>query len=214
MPDIATLPAQFTPEPLRQKEKLLFDLPHQAECQIIKNPAGGYPLASPDTREREPGSRGREEEDPSEGWIFKAKKRGSTRVTPRTETTQASPLTPQRTPTPEDKRGALHSDTHRSFFESPGILAPIGREPFRARLWPVLTRIKDSRKETLMCLKEHTPPGLPLIIRLKGPAETLEEEWTPDIAWEELIHRVETELKEQTLRLNFSIKEKLHLEWA
>jgi hypothetical protein len=65
-----------------------------------------------------------------------------------------------------------------------------------------------------MRLKEHTPPGLPLIIRFKGPAETLEEEWTFDIAWEELTHRVETELKEQTLRLNFSIKEKPHLEWA
>ncbi len=65
-----------------------------------------------------------------------------------------------------------------------------------------------------MRLKEHTPPSLPINIRFKGPAEAHEEEWSSDTAWEELIHKVETELKEQTLRPNFNIKVKPHLEWA
>jgi hypothetical protein len=55
---------------------------------------------------------------------------------------------------------------------------------------------------------------LPLNIRLKEPAEELEEEWYTDAAWGELIHRVEVELKDQILRYNLSINEKPRLEWS
>jgi len=72
---------------------------------------------------------------------------------------------------------------HQSFFFSLGITVSPGREPFRARLWPVITRYKNAQKEMLMRFKEHTPPSLPLNIRLKGPAEEFEEEWSIDAAW-------------------------------
>jgi hypothetical protein len=103
---------------------------------------------------------------------------------------------------------------HQSFFTSLGIPAPPGREPFRVRIWPVLTRDKNAQKETLMCSKDHTSPSLPLNIRLKGPAEALEEEWSSEAAWRELIHRVEAELIEQTLRYYLTISEKPRLEWS
>jgi hypothetical protein len=67
MLDIATLPIKFTPEPPRPKEKLSFDLPHQAEGQITTNEAGANPFASPEVGLSEPGSRGRSQEDFSEG---------------------------------------------------------------------------------------------------------------------------------------------------
>ncbi len=59
-----------------------------------------------------------------------------------------------------------------------------------------------------MRFKDHTPPSLPLNIMLKGPAEEL------DAAWGELIHQVEVELKDQTLRFYLSISEKPRLEWS
>ncbi len=65
-----------------------------------------------------------------------------------------------------------------------------------------------------MCSKDHTSPSLPLNIRLKGPAEALEEEWSSEAAWGELIHRVEAELIEQTLRYYLTISEKPRLEWS
>ncbi|CAM6044071.1 unnamed protein product [Sphagnum compactum] len=77
-----------------------------------------------------------------------------------------------------------------------------------------ISRYKNAQKETLMRFKEHTPPSLPLNIRLKGPAEELEEEWSTNAAWGELIHQVEVELKDQTLRFYLSISEKPRLEWS
>jgi hypothetical protein len=212
MADAGTFPSQLSPMPPQPKERIPFYLPPQAEGQTITREAGENPFASPGIGAKEISARGKTEEDPSDGWIFKAKKRGSTRVTPRLVTPQVPSPTPQRNHSIGDKRGPLHSDMHPSFFEALGIPAPPGREPLRARLWPVLTRTMDERKETLMRLKEHTPPSLPIYIRLKGPVEALEEEWSPDMAWEELIHKVEAELKEQILRLNFNIKVKPHLE--
>jgi hypothetical protein len=105
---------------------------------------------------------------------------------------------------------------HQTFFTSLGITAPPGRErePFRVRLRPVLTRDNNAQKETLMRFKKHHPSSLPLNIRLKGPAEALEEEWSFEAAWGELIRQVEAELNEQTLRYNLSISEKPSLEWS
>ncbi len=134
MSDVVTLPAQLSPMPSHSKERLLFNLPPQAKDQIITKEVGENPFASPGSGAKETSARGRPEEDPSDGWIFKAKKRGSNWVVPRLETPQAPSPTPQRTPTPGDKRGSLHSDMHPSFFEALGIPAPPGREPFRARL--------------------------------------------------------------------------------
>ncbi len=214
MEDAGKLPIQLPRMPQHPKVRGSFDLLPQAEGPIIARGTGENPFASPGTVTDDISSRGKLDEGTSEGWIFKAKKRGSTRAAPRLDSPQVPSPTTQRNHSIGDKRGPLHSDMHSSFFEALGIPAPPGREPFRVRLWPVLTRTREEREKTLMRLKEHSPPSLPINIRLKGPGEALEEEWSPDLAWEELIHKVESELKVQILRLNFNIKAKPHLEWA
>jgi len=47
----------------------------------------------------------------------------------------------------------LHSEVHPSYFSSFGIAIPINGEPFRARIWPVLVREKNTLKETLVYSK-------------------------------------------------------------
>ncbi|CAM6010887.1 unnamed protein product [Sphagnum balticum] len=125
MSDVVTLPAQLSPMPSQSKERSLFNLPPQAEGQTTTKEAGENPFASPGSGTKETSAHGRPEEDPSDGWIFKAKKRGSTRVVPRLETSQAPSPTPRRTPTPGDKRGSLHSDLVPSFFEAIEIDAQV-----------------------------------------------------------------------------------------
>ncbi len=66
----------------------------------------------------------------------------------------------------------------------------------------------------LMRFKEHTLSSLPLNIRLKGPAKELEEKWSIDTAWGEFIHRMEVELKDQTLIYYLNISEKPRLKWS
>lgn len=199
--------------PQQPKDKALAILPPQAEEQKFARGASQNPFASPGTSQANKSERDELNKDTSDGWIFKAKKKGSSRAAPRLASTQVLSPSTQRTHSIGDKRGSLHSDLHASFFEALGIPTPPGKKPFRARLWPVLTRSKDGREETLMRMKDNTLPSLPINIRLKGPGEALEEGWSPDLAWEELIHKVESELKIQTLRLNFNIKLKPHLEW-
>jgi len=195
------------------KEQLSFGIPQQEDQLKKTREENSNPFTSPGEGRREVGGISRSSEDPSECWIFKAKK-GNARASPRLVDPQVPSHTPQKEVTPGGKRGLLHSDVHQSFFSSLGITVPPGREPFRARLWPVITRYKNVQKETLMSFKEHTPPSLPLNIRLKGPAEELKEEWSTNAAWGELIHRVEVELKNQTLRYYLSISEKPRLEWS
>jgi hypothetical protein len=161
------------------KEQLSFGLPQQEDRSKKTREENSNPFASPREGRRKVGGISRSSEDPSECRIFKAKK-GNARATPRLVDPQAPSHTPQREVTPGGKRGPLHSDVHQSFLSSLGITVPPGREPFRARLWPVITRYKNTQKETLMRFKEHTPPNLPLNIRLKGPVEELEEEWSTD----------------------------------
>jgi hypothetical protein len=161
------------------KEQLSFGPPQQEVRSKKTREENSNPFASPGEGRREVGGISRSPEDASECWIFKAKK-GNARATPRLVDPQAPSHTPQREVTPGGKRGPLHSDVHQSFLSSLGITIPPGREP--DRLWPVITRYKNAQKETLMRSKEHTPLSLPLNIRLKGPAEELEEEWSTDTA--------------------------------
>jgi hypothetical protein len=81
----------------------------------------------------------------------------------------------------------MHSEVHPSFFTSLGISASPNKEPFRARIWPVLIREKNALKETLVHSKNQALPSLPLSIRITGPAEAAEEEWSPSSAWTDLI---------------------------
>jgi len=115
---------------------------------------------------------------------------------------------------PGGKRGLMHSEVHPSFFTSLGILAPLNKEPFRTRIWPVLVREKNSQKETLVHSKNQALPSLPLSIRITGPAEATKEEWSPSSAWADLIQRIELELEEKILRFKLSITERPQLEWT
>ncbi len=109
------------------------------------------------------------------------------------------------------KRGQLHSEVPPSYFTSIGIQVPQNKEPLRARVWPVLIRERNSRKETLVHSKNQARPSLPLHIRLTGSAEA---EWIPSSAWEDLIQRLEVELEEKALRYKLSISDRPQLEWA
>ncbi|CAK9227226.1 unnamed protein product [Sphagnum troendelagicum] len=135
-------------------------------------------------------------------------------ASPRQGTTQLPFHTPQREAMPGGKRGLMHSEVHPSFFTSLGILAPPNRKPFRTRIWPVLVREKNSQKEMLVHSKNQALPSLPLNIRITGPTEATEEEWSPSSAWADLIQRIELELEEKILRFKFSITKLPQLEWA
>ncbi len=108
----------------------------------------------------------------------------------------------------------MHSKVHPSYFTSVGIQVPPSKKPLRARILPVLTRVKEEKKETLMHSRNQTPPNLPLCFKITGPIEATETEWTQDSARANLIQCLELELEENILRYKWSIREHLHLEWS
>jgi hypothetical protein len=75
----------------------------------------------------------------------------------------------------------------------------------------VLTRDKNSTKETLVYSKNQARPSLPLSLRITRPTEA---EWTQDSAWADLTQHLETELEEKILRYKLSIKTRPLLEWS
>jgi hypothetical protein len=87
----------------------------------------------------------------------------------------------------------FHSEVHPSYFSFLAIAIPRNGEPFRARIWPVLTREKNLNKETLVYSKNQARPSLPLSMRITGLTEV---EWTQDLAWADLTQRLEKELEE------------------
>jgi len=192
-----------------------FGFPAREGPQRATREAASNPFATPGKKDNEAPRPSAPPSEPMEGWVFQGKKRNAPiRASPRQEPPQASLHTPQKDVTPGGKRGLLHSEVHQSYFTSLGILVPDNKEPFRARFWPVLTREKDAQRETLLHSKMHTLPSLPLSIRYSRPAVEPEAEWTPNAAWEDLIHRVEVELEEQILRFKLIINERPQLEWS
>jgi hypothetical protein len=107
------------------------------------------------------------------------------------------------------KRGQLHSEVPPSFFTSLGISIPQDREPLRARIWPVLAREKNSRKEILVHSKSQTRPSLPISIRIMGSVEV---EWPHDSTWANLIQQLEMELEEKVLKYKLTLKDRPKLE--
>jgi hypothetical protein len=75
----------------------------------------------------------------------------------------------------------------------------------------VLTRDKNSNKETLVYSKNQARPNLPLNLRITGPTEA---KWTQESAWADLTQCLETELEEKVLRYKLSIKTRPMLEWS
>jgi hypothetical protein len=98
-----------------------------------------------------------------------------------------------------------------SFFTSLGITIPQDRESLRARIWPVLAREKNERKEIVVHSRSQEKPSLPANIRLTGPAEA---EWTCESAWADLTQRLEMELEEKFLRYKLTLKDRPKLEWS
>jgi hypothetical protein len=155
------------------------------------------------------------QEDMKEGWSFQGRKRHDPKQTPLRQTTQQlSPHPSHRKITPGGKRGQLHSEVHPSSFASLGIQVPPNKEPLRARIWPVLTKIKKGKKETLVHCRNQSLPNLPLSFKISGPTEAAKTEWTQETARADLIQRLELELEENILRFKWCIKEQLHLEWS
>ncbi len=151
----------------------------------------------------------------TERWSFQGKRKHIPKLAlPRQDAARFPFHAPQREATLGGKRGLMHSEVHPSFFTSLGIPAPPNKKPFRTRIWPVLVREKNSQKETLVHSKNQALPSLPLSIRITGPAEVTDEEWSPNSAWADFIQRIELELEEKILRFKLRITEQPQLEWA
>jgi hypothetical protein len=147
-------------------------------------------------------------EDMKEGWSFQGRKRHAPKhASPRQEVHHPSPLISQRKTTPGGKRGLMHSEVHPSFFISLGIPVLPSKEPLRARVWPVLTREKNLKKETLVHSRNQALPNLPSYIRITGPVEAAETKWTQNSAWADLTQQLELELEENILRYKMCIKD-------
>ncbi len=152
------------------------------------------------------------QEDTLEGWSFQGRRKHAPKIaSPRQELFQPLPCTLQQETTPGGKRGQLHSEVHPSFFTSLGIPTPPNREHFRARIWLVLVRDKNSQKETLVHSKNQARPSLSLSIRITGPAEA---EWSQESAWADLIQCLEVKLEEKALRYKLMLKDRPQLEWS
>lgn len=195
---------------LTPKAKLSFELLREFGKQTPTPETNINPFASPSNNNRGADSWNKPQTDDMEGWTFQGRKRHTPKLTtPRQEPQQSPSDTPRQETMPGGKRGQLHSEVPPSYFTSIGIQVPQNREPLRARVWPVLVRERNSRKETLVHSKNQAKSSLPLNIRLDGPVET---EWIPNSAWADLIQRLEVELEEKALRYKLSISDWPQLE--
>jgi hypothetical protein len=148
-------------------------------------------------------------------WSFQGRKRPDPKQTPPRQCTQHPSLqSPLIELTPGGKRGSTHFEVHPFYFNSLGIQVPHGKEPLRARIWTVLTRMKEGKKETLVHCRNQSPPNLPLCFRITRPTEASEMEWTQTSARADLTQRIELELEENILRFKWSIRDQLQLDWS
>ncbi len=155
------------------------------------------------------------QEDMKEGWSFQGWKRHDPKQTPpRQVMHHLSPHPSHREITPGGKRGLMHSEVHPSYFTSLGIQVPPSKEPLRARIWPVLTRVKKKKKKNTSALQKLDPAEPTALLQITGPIEAAKTEWTQDSTRVDLIQRLELELEKNILRYKWSIREHLHLEWS
>jgi len=194
------------------KNKLIFELPELNCPQTRKLEANANPFAN-----SEEGSQGvdlcaRFQEDTLEGWSFQGRRKNTPKLTsPKPKPHHTLPRTRQQETTPRGKRLQLHFEVHPSYFSSLGISIPTNGEPFRVRIWSVLTREKNSRKETLVYSKNQARSSLPLSMRITGSTEAV---WTQDTAWADLTQHLEVELEDKVLRYRLTFKDRPQLEWS
>lgn len=170
---------------------LNFNLQDSKDLSTRTTEANSNPFASPRESGKELNSMPRAQGEATEGWSFQGRRRHAPKLaSPRQEMPQPPSTlsrTPQRDATPGGKRGIPHSEIHPSFFTALGIPVPANKEPVRTKIWPVLTRVKNDQKETLVHSKNQAPPSLSLNIRFSGPMEMGDAVWDPSSAWPELI---------------------------
>ncbi len=123
--------------------KAPLDLLAREESQRATWEATSNPFATPGKKSKEDPDLSKPLGEPTRSWIFQGRKRNSsTRAPTRQESPQALLQTPQ-----GRKRGLLHSEVHQSYFTSLGISAPANKEPFRVRIWLVLTRERTTKRK-------------------------------------------------------------------
>jgi len=216
-PTHALPPSQLGAE--RRKEsvstprtQLRFGFPETGSLQTRPSTPITNPFASLAEGAREGGASPNPQEETSERWTFQGRKKHTHKLTsPRPETHSPIPhILPQES-TPREKRGQQHSEVPPSYFTSLGITIPQDRESLKARIWPVLAREKNERKEIVVHSRSQEKPSLPASIRLTGPAEA---EWTCESAWADLTQRLEMELEEKFLRYKLTLKDRPKLKWS
>ncbi len=194
------------------RNSITFELPG-SDCPKAQNTGKSVnPFASPVDGNQGGDEQHRCQEELPEGWSFQGRRKHAPKTaSPRPELKQVPARTPQQEPTSGGKRQHLHSEVHATYFSSLGIDAPSTGEPFRARIWPVLTTEKNAIRETLVYSKNQARSSLPLSLRITGPTEA---EWTQVSAWADLTQRLEIELEEKVLRYKLPIKARPRLEWS
>ncbi len=157
--------------------KPLFGIPAQVGTQGRTLEANVNPFVSLGEESREAGRFSRPLVEATEGWVFQGRRRHAPILaSPRLETTQSPLHTPQREATPGGKKGLMHSEVHPSFFTSLGISTPPNKESLRTKIWPMLIRKKNAKRETLVHSKNQTLSSLPLSIRITRLAKATEAE--------------------------------------
>ncbi len=101
-------------------------------------------------------------------------------------------------------------ELHHS-FESLRIFLPERTEQCKAKIWPILTREKGSLAEIMVHSKNKVVPNLPIGIRVDGEGE---EDWSSQLAMEELIKHVGAGLEDNVLRHQLPREEALNLVWS
>jgi len=211
-PTHALPPSQLGSERRKESDstprtQLRFGLPGTVSHQIRPLVPTINPFASPAEGAREGGASPNPQEETTGGWSFQRRKKHAHKLTstsPRPEMHLPIPHTSPQETTPGGKRGQQHSEVPPSFFTSLGITIPQDREPLRARVWSVLAREKNARKEIVVHSKNQAKPNLSASIRITGPAEV---EWSCKSAWADLTQRLEMELEEKILKYKLSLKD-------
>ncbi len=93
---------------------------------------------------------------------------------------------------------------HCSYFTSLGISSPPGQEHARARIWPILSREKNTQKEILIYNRNNALLGLLLSIRIMGSPE---EEWTHATTLADITQNIESELEDKIFRYSLNLKD-------
>jgi len=132
-----------------------------------------------------------------ESWTFQGKKKHKVKITTtRPAIDHPSQLDVSPAKVLGEKRGKKQSKLHHS-FESLGILLPERAKQCKMRIWPILTREKNSLAEILVHSKNKALPNLQFGIRVKREGE---EGWSSQSIMEELIKHVVAGLEDNVLR--------------